>query len=54
MKTEIEIVEYVTTGNKSDSQYVGVRGKQFPPENVWVRVCSTGGKWGKSAVNYHK
>ena len=48
---KIEIVEYVTTGNKTDSQYVGKRG--VLPENVYVRICSTGGKWGKSASNYY-
>jgi hypothetical protein len=50
---KIEIVEYVTTGNKTDSQYVGKRGVQTPPENVYVRICSTGGKWGKSASDYY-
>lgn len=45
---QINVVEYVTTGRKTDSQYVGTRGENHPPEDVLVYVCSTGGKWGKS------
>jgi hypothetical protein len=50
---KIEIVEYVPTGRKTNSQYVGKRGVQTPPENIYVRISSTGGKWGKSASDYY-
>lgn len=50
---QIEIVEYVSTGLKTDSQYVGKRGVQVPPAGVYVRICSTGGKWGKSSRDYY-
>mgnify|MGYP000096012446 CR=1 FL=1 len=49
---KIETVEYVTTGNKTDSHYIGKRGVEVPPIGVHVIICSTGGKWSKSRREY--
>lgn len=50
----IKIVEYVTTGRKTDSQFIGIRGCQTPPVGVYVYIASTGGKWGKSSKSYYR
>ena len=48
----IEVVEYVTTGNKTDSAFVGSRGTKHAPAGHYVIVCSTGGKCGKCRRDY--
>ena len=49
----IEFVEYVGTGRKTDSSFVGERGVYYPPANVVVYVSSTGGRYGKSSRSYY-
>ena len=47
----VEIVEYVTTGKKTDSTFLSFGEKQSPA-GIAVVVASTGGKWGKSRRDY--
>ena len=48
---EIDLIEVVRSGNKTDSNYAP-RGVKYPPPKTYVIVASTGGKWGKSRRDY--
>ena len=47
----VEVVEYVTTGKKTDSTFLSF-GEKHSPAGIAVVVASTGGKWGKSRRDY--
>lgn len=47
----IEIVEYIDSGRKTDSQFIG-RGHRYSPEGVYVWICSTSGRWGRPSRHY--
>lgn len=51
-KPEIVLVEYVSSGCKTDSQLVGTRGCSHAPKGCYVVISSTGGMWGKSRRDF--
>ena len=53
-RPHVQIVEYVGTGCKTDSLWVGERGVYEPSDpEVHVYVASTGGKYGRSSREYY-
>lgn len=52
MRPELEIVEIVHTGRKTDSALLK-RGKRISPFGTAVIIASTGGTWGRSRRNFN-
>lgn len=44
-------VEYVPTGCKLDSTFMH-KGEYYAPDEVYVIISSTGGRWGKSRRDF--
>jgi hypothetical protein len=51
--SHVRYVEYVASGYKTHSAFVGERGVYNPPEEVFVYVASTGGRYGRSSRSYY-
>lgn len=47
---QVEVVEIITTGRKTDSALLG--SDKMPARDQYVIIASTGGKYGKSRRDY--